>query len=77
MGLAGQMRGRTCPPATRRWLTKEHPDPDAFHLAIVAAVAELYLNERGGGHEKGSPLTNAFKKAGLNEASADFALFWV
>jgi len=32
-----------------RWLTKEHPDPDGFHLGIVAAVAELYLNLRGGG----------------------------
>eukprot|EP00900_Chrysochromulina_parva_P025835 jgi/Chrpa1/7886/Chrysochromulina_OHIO_Genome00017716-RA len=24
-----------------RWLTKEHPDPDGFHLGIVASVAEL------------------------------------
>ena len=26
-----------------RWLTAIHPDPDAFHLNIVAKVAKLYL----------------------------------
>ena len=61
-------------------LSKEHPDPDGFHLDIVAAVAKLYLD--GGpikGYNKGaggSPLAAAFKKAGLGEDAADFALFW-
>ena len=65
-----------------RWLTKEHPDPDGFHLGIVAAVAELYLNLRGG--IKGrinlgpdafpSQLTAAFRRHGLG--LPEFALFW-
>ena len=71
-----QTRGCTRSPATRRWLTKEHPDPDAFHLAIVADVAGLYLKGEMHGHPT-SPLPAAFKKAGLDEADADFALFWV
>ena len=25
-----------------RWLSKDHPDPDGFHLMIVAEVAALY-----------------------------------
>jgi hypothetical protein len=66
-----------------RWLTKEHPDPDGFHLGIVAAVAELYLNLRGGkfplGDDDGpdgfpSQLTLAFRKHGLG--LPEFALFW-
>ena len=61
----------------RAGLTKDHPDPDRFHLDIVAAVARLYLDGgttfdiKGG---KGSPLAAAFEKAGLGEP--DFALFW-
>ena len=65
-----------------RWLTKEHPDPDGFHLGIVAAVAELYLNLRGGelpwedyGPDRfPSQLTAAFRKHGLG--LPEFALFW-
>ena len=65
-----------------RWLTKEHPDPDGFHLGIVAAVAELYLNLRGGewfSRDDGpdrypSQLTAAFRKHGLG--LPEFALFW-
>ena len=65
-----------------RWLTKEHPDPDGFHLGIVALVAELYLNLRGGEAPWGdegpdgfsSQLTAAFRKHGLG--LPEFALFW-
>jgi hypothetical protein len=65
-----------------RWLTKEHPDPDGFHLGIVAAVAELYLNLKGGGfpwkddgpNKYPSQLTAAFRKHGLG--LPEFALFW-
>ena len=67
-----------------RWLTKfrkgrdpDHPDPDAFHLGIVASVAELYLNLSSAcRHGKGYPsqLTAAFRKHGLGDP--DFALFW-
>ena len=59
-----------------RWLSRQHPDPDAFHLAIVAAVAKLYLSLAGDPFDwKKSPLLRAFKSAGLDEP-ADFALFW-
>jgi Ran GTPase-activating protein (RanGAP) involved in mRNA processing and transport len=61
-----------------RWLTKEHPDPDGFHLGIVASVAELYLNPRGwkdiGGRDQTSQLTAAFRNHGLG--LPEFALFW-
>jgi hypothetical protein len=56
-----------------RWLTKEHPDPDGFHLGIVAAVAELYLNLRGQ-DASASQLSKAFQKHGLG--LPEFALFW-
>ena len=56
-----------------RWLSKDHPDPEGFHLAIVAAVAKLYMKAD---HRFGSfsPLTAAFRGAGLG--APDFALFW-
>ena len=54
-----------------RWLTKGHPDPDGFHLTIVAQVAALYLN-RSGKAEYPSQLTQAFEPLG----TPDFALFW-
>jgi len=61
-----------------RWLTKEHPDPDGFHLGIVASVAELYLNPRGWTDEYGldqySQLAEAFREHGLG--LPEFALFW-
>jgi hypothetical protein len=65
-----------------RWLAKEHPDPDGFHLGIVAAVAELYLNLRGGIKGRvdlgprgyASQLTAAFRRHGLG--LPEFALFW-
>jgi hypothetical protein len=61
-----------------RWLTKDHPDPDGFHLGIVASVAELYLNPRGWtnvvGDDQYSQLTAAFRKHGLG--LPEFALFW-
>jgi hypothetical protein len=61
-----------------RWLTKKHPDPDGFHLGIVASVAELYLNPRGWkdrfGDDHYSQLAAAFRKHGLG--LPEFALFW-
>ena len=56
-----------------RWLTKEHPDPDGFHLGIVAAVAELYLNLRGQ-DASASQLSEAFQNHQLG--LPEFALFW-
>ena len=52
-----------------RWLSKGNPDPDGFHLKIVAAVARLYMDA----DERRSPLTAAFEDKGLGEP--DFALF--
>ena len=46
-----------------RWLSAGCPDPDAFHLGIVAEVARLYLEN----------LKEFFEALGLGEA--DFALF--
>ena len=58
-------------------LTRDHPDPEGFHLAIVAAVAKLYLDGSASDPgAEGSPLAAAFKKAGLGEGAADFAFFW-
>jgi hypothetical protein len=61
-----------------RWLTKQHPDPDGFHLGIVASVAELYLNPRGWkdfqGRDHYSQLAAAFREHGLG--LPEFALFW-
>jgi hypothetical protein len=55
-----------------RWLDPKHPDPNGFHLGIVASVAELYLNLKGG-YE--SQLTTAFREHGLRGLT-EFALFW-
>ena len=60
-----------------RWLTKQHPDPDGFHLGIVASVAELYLNPRGWKDFQGRDhysLAAAFLEHGLG--LPEFALFW-
>ena len=52
-----------------RWLSADHPDPDGFHLAIIAEVAALFLKSRG--------LIGAFFNwASLHRISTDFALFW-
>ena len=61
---------RNRPRALRsRWLSKGNPDPDGFHLKIVAAVARVYMHK----DINKSPLTAAFKAKGLGEP--DFALF--
>ena len=74
------MRDGSLLPAVRvgRWLSKDHPDPNRFHLAIVAAVARLYMKagtdtsppSRG---QYFSPLTSAFTAKGLG--APDFAFF--
>ena len=52
-----------------RWLSKGNPDPDGFHLKIVAAVARVYMHK----DKDRSPLTAAFAAKGLG--APDFALF--
>ena len=60
-----------------RWLTAIHPDPDAFHLNIVAKVAKLYLkSEEDMGIFSCSPLVDAFERAGYSRDEADFGLMW-
>ena len=57
-----------------RWLSKDHPDPEGFHLEIVAAVSRLYLKEgKSGTGNYYSPLAEAFEKNNLGEP--DFAVF--
>lgn len=51
-----------------RWLAKDHPDANGFHLGIVAAVARHYMHKES----NKSPLTAAFEAKGLE--SPDFAL---
>ena len=48
-----------------RWLGKDAPDGDGFHLGIVAAVARLYLEYLK---------KHVFERNGLGD-EADFALF--
>ena len=60
-----------------RWLTAIHPDPDAFHLNIVAEVAKLYLkSEKEDVVFSCSPLVDAFERAGYRRDEADFGLMW-
>ena len=69
----GQEWGRLFVAISYRWLTADHPDPDGFHLAIIARVAELYLKpEHMHGHR--SPLVEAFETMG--ESRADFGVMW-
>lgn len=55
-----------------RWLAREHPDPNGFHLAIVAAASKLYLG-LAGKQASSSPLVAALHSLGMD---TDFALFW-
>jgi len=57
-----------------RWLTKDHPDPEAFQLRSIAKVAALYMEGKKYGEIYTSPLTEAFATKGLGPP--DFALFW-
>ena len=61
-----------------RWLTAMHPDPDAFHLKIIAKVAKLYLKaeKKYLGTFSCSPLVDAFERAGYRRDEADFGLMW-
>ena len=60
-----------------RWLTAIHPDPDAFHLNIIAKVAKLYIKaEKSWGVASCSPLVDAFERAGYSRDEADFGLMW-
>ena len=60
-----------------KWLTKvrkgrdpDHPDPNGYHLGIVASVVELYLGLTG----IGSNLADAFEERELGPP--ELAMFW-
>jgi len=48
-----------------RWLTKDHPDPEGFHLAIIANVAEKYMEQEKENWILGDFLKDAFTEAGI------------
>ena len=55
-----------------RWLTAIHPDPDAFHLNIVAKVAKLYLkSEKDMGMFSCSLLVDAFERLNADPWDAE------
>ena len=58
-----------------RWLTAEHPDPEGFHLAILARVAALYLKPNNAQGRHLSPLVEAFERASVG-TPPDFAVLW-
>jgi len=58
-----------------RWLTKDHPDPEGFHLAIIANVAEKYMEQEKENWILGDFLKDAFTEAGIPDQT-DFAIFW-
>lgn len=64
-----------------RWLSRDHPDPNGFHLGIVGDVCRSYLGLDDSGEpgesfdsDKRSPLLAACAQHGVMRA--DFALFW-
>lgn len=73
--LHGDIEGRTrfgslLVALSYRWLSKGHPDPNRFHLAIVADVARTYIDDRlQSGHD------GVFGPLGVS-GEADFAIFW-
>lgn len=58
-----------------RWLDTDHPDPNSFHLAVIAKVAKIYLSGRDEYNRPCSPLVEAFKRVGYS-GTADFGLMW-
>ena len=60
-------------------LSREHADPDGFNLALVASIAKLYLGWSGyfsKAPADKSPLAMAYRRAGLDERTADCAIMW-
>jgi hypothetical protein len=75
----GEHYGAAFVALSARWLSPEQADVDNWHLHIVASIAKLYLGRSGYFSRSAaakSPLADAFRQAGLDEADADFALFW-
>ena len=58
-----------------RWLSASNPDPDAFHLEIIAKVSKLYLKPVCKGYSA-SPLVAAFQRKGISTDEVEFGLMW-
>ena len=74
----GDCKGLLFVALSYRWLARGEPDPDGFHLGIVASVLDKLLDPKdprtGEPNTLYSWLADAFHRAGLGEA--DCAVFW-
>ena len=59
-----------------RWITKDHPDPDCFHLRIIAEVAEARITDVNSSGKRLGPWRIVFEPIGMAEADVDIAVFW-
>ena len=59
-----------------RWITKDHPDPDCFHLRIVVEVAEARINDVNKSGRRIGLWRDVFEPIGMSEADVDIAIFW-
>ena len=55
-----------------RWLDRDNPDPNGFHLKRVADAARLYITD----DEPDSLYHSVFAPLGYKSDQCDFALFW-
>ena len=78
ISLAAGQKGLLFVALSYRWLARGEPDPDGFHLGIVASGLDKLLDPKhpdtGRTHLFCSYLAIAFEYAGLGEA--DCAVFW-
>ena len=74
----GQCKGLLFVALSYRWLARGEPDPDGFHLGIVASVLDKLLDPKDPDTGEPEPYYSnfaaAFHLAGLGEA--DCAVFW-
>ena len=62
-----------CPrPTLSRWLHRDNPDPNGFHLKRVADAARLYVYDDG----PTSLYHGVFEPLGYGRDACDFGLFW-
>jgi len=59
-----------------RWITKDHPDPECFHLRIVAEVAEARINDVNKSGKRIGLWRDVFEPIGMSEDDVDIAIFW-
>lgn len=59
-----------------RWITKDHPDPECFHLRIVAEVTEARIQQVSSTGRRIGLWKDVFEPIGMSEADVDIAMFW-